>query len=146
MTPGATVEIVDPDPNPDPASKSGDPFQPPNPDDFAPPAICGETHLGIHGTIGDEPYDKAAGSVGASFSEHGYVDSMVSGGVFMLGGDSYVLGAAENVGETAWRLDNPELKNIVGTQEQDSQGRNLYEFLDRAGVTRFLPNRRRCMA
>jgi hypothetical protein len=39
-------------------------------------------------------------------------------------------------GKTAWRLDNPNLKNIVSTQEQDSQGRNLYEFLDRSGADR----------
>lgn len=113
-TTGCGGVVVEPDPNPDPASKSGSPFEPPNPDDFAPPAICGETHLGIHGAIGDEPYDKAAGSVGASFSEHGYVDSMVSGGVFLLGGDSYVLGAAENVGETAW-LTIPSFLPKAGT-------------------------------
>jgi hypothetical protein len=44
------------------------------------------------------------------------------------------------VGEDAWRLDNPHLKNIPTTQEQDSQGRNLYEFLDRAGAVDLVPN------
>jgi hypothetical protein len=45
----------------------------------------------------------------------------------------------QDVGETAWRLDDPNLKNIVATQEQDSQGRNLYEFLDRAGAVDLVP-------
>ena len=36
--------------------------------------------------------------------------------------------------EEAWRLENPHLKGIPATQEQDNQGRNLYDFLDRAGV------------
>ena len=45
----------------------------------------------------------------------------------------------QDVGQTAWRLDNPNLKNIVSTQEQDSQGRNLYEFLDRAGAVDLVP-------
>ena len=40
----------------------------------------------------------------------------------------------QSVSEDAWRLDNPHLKNIPTTQEQSSQGRNLYEFLDRAGA------------
>jgi hypothetical protein len=31
----------------------------------------------------------------------------------------------------AWRLDDPQLKNIPTTQEQDQQGANLFEFLDR---------------
>ena len=32
--------------------------------------------------------------------------------------------------QEAWRLDNPELKNIPATQQQDNQGKNLYELLD----------------
>ena len=44
------------------------------------------------------------------------------------------------VSEDAWRLDDPNLKNIPATQEQDSQGRNLYEFLDRAGAVDLVPN------
>ncbi len=32
--------------------------------------------------------------------------------------------------EDAWRLDNPDLKNLPATQQQDTQGRNLFEFLD----------------
>jgi hypothetical protein len=39
----------------------------------------------------------------------------------------------------AWKLDNPELKNIPLTQEGDTQGRNLYEFLDRDGAVRLVP-------
>ena len=39
----------------------------------------------------------------------------------------------------AWRLDDPELKNITVTQETDAQGRNLYEFLDRDGAVRLVP-------
>jgi hypothetical protein len=35
---------------------------------------------------------------------------------------------------SAWRLDNPELKKIPATQYQDSQGVNLYSLLDRDGV------------
>nr|WP_255216769.1 TonB-dependent receptor [Pseudenhygromyxa sp. WMMC2535] len=46
----------------------------------------------------------------------------------------------QSVSEDAWRLDNPELKNIPATQEQDTQGRNLYEFLDRAGAVDLVPN------
>jgi len=41
--------------------------------------------------------------------------------------------------ETAWRLDDPSLKTIPVTQEQDSQGRNLYEFVDRAGKINDIP-------
>ena len=41
--------------------------------------------------------------------------------------------------EDAWRLDDPNLKNIPATQEQDAQGRNLYEFLDRAGRVNDVP-------
>ena len=39
----------------------------------------------------------------------------------------------------AWRLDDPELRNITQTQESDAQGRNLYEFLDRDGAVRLVP-------
>lgn len=45
----------------------------------------------------------------------------------------------QSVYQDAWRLDNPALKNIPATQEQDSQGRNLYEFLDRAGAVDLVP-------
>ncbi len=45
----------------------------------------------------------------------------------------------QSVSEDAWRLEDPNLKNIVATQEQDSQGRNLYEFLDRAGAVSRVP-------
>jgi len=38
----------------------------------------------------------------------------------------------------AWKLDNPELKNIPATQETDSQGRNLYDLLDRDGAVRLV--------
>ena len=45
----------------------------------------------------------------------------------------------QSVAEDAWRLDNPNLKNIPATQEQDSQGRNLFEFLDAAGAVDRVP-------
>jgi len=35
----------------------------------------------------------------------------------------------------AWKLDDPNLKKIPLTQETDSQGRNLYDLLDRDGAT-----------
>src|SRR5690606_19086818 len=38
----------------------------------------------------------------------------------------------------AWKLDNPNLKNIPLTQETDSQGRNLFDLLDRDGATRLV--------
>lgn len=41
--------------------------------------------------------------------------------------------------EEAWRLDNPGLKRIPATQEQDAQGRNLYEFLDRENRLGLVP-------
>jgi hypothetical protein len=41
--------------------------------------------------------------------------------------------------EDAWRLDNEELRNITATQQQDSQGRNLYEFLDQEKATSLVP-------
>ncbi|MCA9714145.1 MAG: TonB-dependent receptor, partial [Myxococcales bacterium] len=34
----------------------------------------------------------------------------------------------------AWRLDHPELKDVPLTQESSTQGRNLYEFLDKDGA------------
>lgn len=37
--------------------------------------------------------------------------------------------------ERAWRVDNPELKDRPATQEQDAQGANLFEFLDRDEAT-----------
>ncbi|MEZ4451148.1 MAG: TonB-dependent receptor [Nannocystaceae bacterium] len=39
----------------------------------------------------------------------------------------------------AWKLDNPNLKNVTLTQEGDTQGRNLFEFLDRDGAVRLVP-------
>jgi hypothetical protein len=41
--------------------------------------------------------------------------------------------------EEAWRLDNPDLKNLPTRQEQDAQGSNLYEFLDREQAVDFVP-------
>ena len=38
----------------------------------------------------------------------------------------------------AWRLDDPNLKNIPLTQETDAQGRNLYDLLDRDGAVRLV--------
>jgi hypothetical protein len=38
----------------------------------------------------------------------------------------------------AWRLDDPNLKNIPLTQERDTQGRNLYDLLDRDGAVRLV--------
>ncbi len=38
----------------------------------------------------------------------------------------------------AWKLDNPNLKNIPLTQETDSQGRNLFDLLDRDGAVRLV--------
>jgi hypothetical protein len=34
------------------------------------------------------------------------------------------------VSEDAWKLDNPDLKKVTATQQQENTGRNLYEFLD----------------
>jgi hypothetical protein len=42
-------------------------------------------------------------------------------------------------GQNAWRIDNPELLDLTATQEQDTQGRNLYEFLDREKATSLVP-------
>ncbi len=39
----------------------------------------------------------------------------------------------------AWRLDNPELRNLPVTQEQDAQGKNLFEFLDGDGRLASVP-------
>ncbi len=44
--------------------------------------------------------------------------------------------------ETAWKLDNPGLKSLTTTQEQigfATEGRNLFEFLDREGRTDLVP-------
>ncbi|MBL9102874.1 MAG: TonB-dependent receptor [Myxococcales bacterium] len=38
----------------------------------------------------------------------------------------------------AWKLDDPNLKNIPLTQERDTQGRNLYDLLDRDGAVRLV--------
>jgi hypothetical protein len=41
--------------------------------------------------------------------------------------------------EIGWRLENPELKNRPATQETDSEGENLFEFLDRDGRLDLVP-------
>jgi hypothetical protein len=41
--------------------------------------------------------------------------------------------------EDAWRLDNPNLKLEPVTQQQDTQGRNLYEFLDAENALASVP-------
>ncbi|HEY8378860.1 MAG TPA: carboxypeptidase-like regulatory domain-containing protein, partial [Nannocystis sp.] len=41
--------------------------------------------------------------------------------------------------EQAWRLDNPTMRHIPLTQERDTQGRNLYDLLDRDGAVRLVP-------
>ena len=69
-------------------------------------------------------------SVGLSYEGRVLDDKMeIDAGV------SYYQGVLQD----AWRLDNPHLKNLPATQEQDSQGRNLYEFLDRAGSVDLVP-------
>jgi hypothetical protein len=40
--------------------------------------------------------------------------------------------------QQAWKLDNPALKGIPVTQETDSQGRNLYDLLDRDNAVRLV--------
>ncbi|MEZ4450455.1 MAG: TonB-dependent receptor [Nannocystaceae bacterium] len=39
----------------------------------------------------------------------------------------------------AWKLEHPELKDVPLTQEGDTQGRNLFDFLDRDGAVRLVP-------
>jgi len=39
----------------------------------------------------------------------------------------------------AWRLDDPNLKNVPLVQRTDTQGRNLYDLLDRDGAIRLVP-------
>jgi hypothetical protein len=41
--------------------------------------------------------------------------------------------------EIGWRLDNPELKDLPATQETDTEGENLFEFLDRDGRLDLVP-------
>jgi len=41
--------------------------------------------------------------------------------------------------QTAWRVDNPDNKKIPTTQEQNGDGRNLFEFLDREGRVSLVP-------
>jgi hypothetical protein len=41
--------------------------------------------------------------------------------------------------EVAWRLDDPNLKNIPATQETDTEGENLFELLDRDGRLDLVP-------
>jgi len=45
---------------------------------------------------------------------------------------------ARNRSIEAWRLDDPNLKNIPLTQESDGQGRNLFDLLDRDGAVRLV--------
>ncbi len=52
--------------------------------------------------------------------------------------DAFV-GYSQFVNEIAWRVDNPELKNIPTTQETDTEGENLFEFLDRDGRLDLVP-------
>ena len=40
--------------------------------------------------------------------------------------------------QQAWKLDDPALKDIPVTQERDTQGRNLYDLLDRDGAVRLV--------
>ena len=49
------------------------------------------------------------------------------------------LAYAQFANEVAWRVDNPELLNIPATQETDSEGENLFEFLDRDGRLDLVP-------
>jgi len=39
----------------------------------------------------------------------------------------------------AWRLDDPQLRDTPLVQQTDTQGRNLYDLLDRDGATRLVP-------
>ncbi|MEX1369424.1 MAG: TonB-dependent receptor [Nannocystaceae bacterium] len=41
--------------------------------------------------------------------------------------------------EVAWRIDDPSLLHIPATQESDSEGENLFEFLDRDGRLDLVP-------
>lgn len=41
--------------------------------------------------------------------------------------------------DEAWRIDNPEWLELPGTQEFDSEGENLFEFLDREGRLDLVP-------
>jgi hypothetical protein len=41
------------------------------------------------------------------------------------------LAYSQFTGQTAWKLDNPEFYDLPLTQEQDTEGANLFEFLDR---------------
>ncbi|MEM9453267.1 MAG: TonB-dependent receptor, partial [Myxococcota bacterium] len=41
--------------------------------------------------------------------------------------------------QEAWRIDNPELANLPATQEFDTEGENLFEFLDRDGRLDLVP-------
>ena len=41
--------------------------------------------------------------------------------------------------QDAWRLDNPNQREVPSTQWSDASGRNLYEFLDRVGEVNLVP-------
>ncbi len=41
--------------------------------------------------------------------------------------------------EIAWRVDNPQFRDIPTTQETDTEGENLFEFLDRDGRLDLVP-------
>jgi hypothetical protein len=49
------------------------------------------------------------------------------------------LGFSQFTGIEAWKLDNKDHRYRTSTQEQDSQGGNLYEFLDRDGAVGNVP-------
>jgi hypothetical protein len=42
-------------------------------------------------------------------------------------------------GQEAWKLDNPAFYNLPATQEQDNEGQNLFEFLDRENRLDLVP-------
>lgn len=41
--------------------------------------------------------------------------------------------------QEAWKVDNPEFKDLPATQEYDTEGQNLFEFLDRDGRLDLVP-------
>ncbi|MCH9688733.1 MAG: TonB-dependent receptor [Deltaproteobacteria bacterium] len=50
-----------------------------------------------------------------------------------------VLAYSQFTNEIAWRVDNPGLKDVPTTQETDTEGENLFEFLDRDGRLDLVP-------
>ena len=49
------------------------------------------------------------------------------------------LGYSQFASEEAWRMDNPEFYDLPATQEQDSEGENLFNLLDRDGRLDLVP-------